>query len=115
MTFQDIADENGQILSNVKHTNMFRDLVYDSIDGPNRMLDMFDISGLIDAIDNTQEDEICILIGHWSINKPAYDMACDDTDTWVWDWDELEDLIGCRLYVNQYDDLCANPHGLEVY
>jgi hypothetical protein len=60
------------------------------------------------------EGEVVILIPHYSINvqsKYAGSEAGDDIDN---DWNDLEEELDTTLEVNQFDDLVANPHGLEL-
>jgi len=59
-------------------------------------------------IANCPKDEIVIICGHWSINKPKY----EDPETEQCDWDELEQELGHMIMVNDYDDLICDPHGL---
>jgi len=78
----------------------------------NRLAAFFNLKEVKKAIRKTPKDEFCILLGHYSINQPSY----EDAEDWQQDedWRELEDVLGCSLFVSQYDDLCANPHGIET-
>ena len=77
----------------------------------NLLAAMFNIDECKKAIENCPKDEVIILLGHYSINKPKYN---EDTDpeTADWDFQELEELLECTLYVSDYDDLIADPHGI---
>lgn len=72
---------------------------------------MFDIEAVNKKIANCPKDEVVILCGHWSINKPKYPDD-EDPETYDWDWDEFEALLDTTLMVNDYDDLIADPHGI---
>lgn len=72
---------------------------------------MFDIDIVKKRIANCPEDEIVILCGHWSINKPKYGED-EDPETEQWDFEELEEKLDTTLYVSDYDDLIADPHGI---
>ncbi len=78
----------------------------------NKMAEMFNLDVVKKAIANCPKDEIVILCGHWSINGPRYtDDECSNEDQDS-DWNELEELIGESLMVNDYDDLICDPHGI---
>ncbi len=79
----------------------------------NKMAEMFNLDVVKKAIANCPKDEIVILCGHWSINKPKYgefeDEAMEQEDD---DWCELEQELDTTLMVNDYDDLICDPHGI---
>lgn len=77
----------------------------------NLIAEMFDIEKVKQQIAKCPEDEIVILCGHWSINKPKYPEDADPEQI-DWDWNEFEELINEMLFVNDYDDLCCDPHGI---
>jgi hypothetical protein len=72
---------------------------------------MFDIAIVKANIAKCPTDEIVILCPHWSINKPKYDDATDP-ETEDYDFQEFEQELNASLYVNDYDDLIADPHGI---
>lgn len=78
----------------------------------NLFFDLLDVDACKKAIAETLEDEICILMGHYSINIQS---RYDDIEACQCDWDDFEEAIGESMYVNDYDDLCVNPHGLDIY
>ena len=81
----------------------------------NKMAAMFNIDVVKKAIANCPTDEIVILCGHWSINCPKYsDDELNNMEDQS-DWDELEEILGQCLFVNDYDDLCVNPNMGEDY
>ena len=81
----------------------------------NLFFELLDVEKCKQAIRETPEDEICILLGHYSINvQMEYNQKCDDPEQIDWDWNDFEEAIGEMMYVNDYDDLCVNPHGLEL-
>lgn len=71
---------------------------------------MFNLDKVKQMIANCPNNEVVILCGHWSINKPKYDDV--DPETEYWDFQEFEDEIGEMLFVSDYDDLVADPHGI---
>jgi hypothetical protein len=77
----------------------------------NKIAEMFNLEYVKQKIANCPKDEIVILCGHWSINKPRYSED-EDPETENWDLDELEQELGHLLMVNDYDDLICDPHGL---
>ncbi len=78
----------------------------------NKIADMFNLDVVKKAIANCPKDEIVILCGHWSINKPEYTEDEYNDEAEQNDWDELEEELGEMLMVNDYDDLIADPHCL---
>lgn len=77
----------------------------------NKMIAMFDMDKVKKMIADCPADEIVILCGHWSINKPKYDDS-EDPETSDFDWTDMENVLGETLYVNDYDDLVCDPHGI---
>ena len=78
----------------------------------NKLAAMFNIDVVKKMIASCPNDEIVILCGNWSINKPEYsDEEIDNYDE-QGDWDEMEEMIGEMLFVNDYNDLCCDPHGV---
>jgi len=77
----------------------------------NKIAEMFNLDILKQEIANCPKDEIVILCGHWSINKPRYSED-EDPETEDWDFQELEQELESTLMINDYDDLIADPHGL---
>lgn len=77
----------------------------------NLISEMFDVEQVKKAISNCPKDEIVLLCGHWSINKPKYPADCDP-EAEDWDFSEFEDEIGQMLFVTDYDDLACDPHGI---
>lgn len=80
-------------------------------DTKNLIAAMFDIEKVKQLIANCPQDEVVILCGHWSINKPKYPEDADP-ETESWDWDEFEKMIDTFILVSDYDDLVADPHGV---
>lgn len=80
----------------------------------NKIAAMFNIAEVKKAIANCPNDEVVILCGHWSINKPKYDDS-EDFEAETWDFDDFEDTLDTTLYVSDYDDLVADPHGIMSY
>lgn len=78
----------------------------------NPMADMFNLDKVKSMIANCPKNEIVILCGHWSINKPKYSQADLEDMRESDDWDEFEREIDAILMVNDYDDLIADPHGI---
>ena len=121
MTIQEIA---GDQYDEIKYSPKLTDMVRDSFEGGynlifEKLLEQYgNIGAVLDAIAETGEDEVTILFPHWSLNQPTTNEYLEkpggDIETYHWDWDECETLLGVSLFVSQYDDLCANPHGLEV-
>ena len=54
---------------------------------------------------------VVILCNHWSINKPKYTDEEMENGVDESDWNELEDVLGFVLEVNDYDDLIVDPYG----
>lgn len=80
-------------------------------DSPNLIKAMFNLDVVKANIAKCPENEIVILCGNWSINKPKYDESADPEQE-GWDFEELESELGTPLYVNDYNDLIADPHGI---
>jgi hypothetical protein len=78
---------------------------------PNLIKAMFNIDVVKANIAKCPKDEIVILCPHWSINKPKYDEIADP-ETEDWDFSDFEKELDTSLYVNDYDDLIADPHGI---
>ena len=78
----------------------------------NQIAAMFNIDVIKKAIANCPDDEIVILCGNWSINKPRYEDNEDYLESADDDFREFEDMLGVTLYVSDYDDLIADPHGV---
>ncbi len=79
----------------------------------NKLAAMFNLTIVRDLIKNCPKDETVILLSHYSINKPKY--SDNDYESEFWDFDELSDYLNCSLIVSDYDDLCADPHGIYSY
>ena len=71
---------------------------------------MLNIEDIKKMAENCPNDEIVIICSHWSINKPKY--SDDDAENEDWDMDELSEVLENELFVNDYDDLCIDPHGI---
>jgi len=78
----------------------------------NKLAAMFNIDVVKKMIADCPSDEIVILCGNWSINKPEYSDEEVDNYEEQGDWDEMEEMIGEMLFVNDYNDLCCDPHGV---
>jgi hypothetical protein len=79
----------------------------------NRFFELFDIEAVKKQIANCPENEVVILLPHYSINAPQSKSDSDeDGDAYYWEWEEFEQKIGCTLSVTDYDDLVADPHGV---
>ena len=74
----------------------------------NKLAEMFNLETLRDEIKNCPNDEVIIILPHYSINKPKY----EDCEAEGWDFDDLGDYLECMLSVTEYDDLVADPHSL---
>lgn len=61
-------------------------------------------------VKQTPEDEYTILCPHYSINV----QSKIEGEKLQYDLDELEQVLDCSVFVSQYDDLCANPHNLDI-
>lgn len=81
----------------------------------NKMIAMFNMAEVKKEIRKCPKDEIVILCGNWSINKPRYTEAEYEQEMEQGDWDEMEDILGESLMVNDYDDLICDPHGLMSF
>lgn len=77
---------------------------------PNLIANMFDLKIVKEHIKKCPKNEVIILCGNWSINKPKY--SDENTDQEDWDWNEFEDQLGHTLQVNDYDDLVVDVHGI---
>lgn len=77
----------------------------------NKVVAMFDLDKVKKQVAECPEDEIVILCQHWSINKPEYGED-EDLESYQWDMDDFEEMIGAPLLVNDYDDLVVDPHGI---
>lgn len=77
----------------------------------NRFLELLDIEKCKQLISECPEDEIVILCPHYSINIASF---YEDGEQLQWDFDDFDEAIGEQCYVNDYDDLCCNPHGIEL-
>ena len=75
----------------------------------NLIAEMFDLEKVKQIIEDCPQDEVVILCGNWSVNKPN---GYDDFEDYDWDWSEFEDMIGHSMMVNDYDDLIVDPHGI---
>ena len=62
----------------------------------------FDLKYLKQKIQRTQPDEICILSGGF------YNYYHMEQDMWEW----LSEQLGHYCYINDYQDLCCDPHGI---
>lgn len=78
---------------------------------PNLIKAMFDIDVVKANIAKCPNDEYVIICGNWSINKPKYDENADPEQE-DWDFNELESELNVSLYVSDYNDLIADPHGI---
>jgi hypothetical protein len=72
---------------------------------------MFDLKVVKANIAKCPKGEVAILCGNWSINKPNYEESADP-ETEDWDFEEFAKELDTSLYVNDYDDLIADPHGI---
>ena len=77
----------------------------------NVFLELLDIDKCKQLIAQCPKDEIVILCPHYSINIQS---KYEDGEQMDWDFTDFEDAIGEQMYVNDYDDLCCNPHGIEL-
>lgn len=80
-------------------------------DSPNLIKAMFNLDVVKANIAKCPKDEYVILCGNWSINKPKYDET-GDPEQEDWDFQELESELNVSLYVSDYNDLIADPHGI---
>lgn len=79
----------------------------------NLFFELLDVDLCKKLILETPEDEICILLPHYSINiQMRYNRFCKDPEQISFDWDEFEEAIGESMYVSDFDDLCVDPHNL---
>jgi hypothetical protein len=80
----------------------------------NYFTETLDVEACKAKIAKTREDEICILCPHYSINIQSkyYKDESLDPEAMDWDFDDFEEKIGQTMYVNDYDDLCCDPHGI---
>lgn len=87
----------------------------------NLFLELLDVEKCKQLIKKTNEGEIAILLGHYSINiasvynntpTPDYliEKGCDLSEQMQWDWDEFEQKLGYQMEVSDYDDLIVNKH-----
>lgn len=74
----------------------------------NKIIAIFNMEAVKELIETCAPTDVVILCPHWSINGPKY----DDCEFETWDFDELEEILGCSIYVTDYDDLIADPHGI---
>lgn len=77
----------------------------------NLIVAMFDINKIKGQIANCPKNEVTILCPNWPINKPTYPEDIDP-ETENWDFEEFEQILGVSLYVTDYNDLIADPHGI---
>lgn len=76
----------------------------------NLIAKMFNLTMVKQRIADCPSDEVVILCPQWSINKPAYSDS--DLGAEAWDMEEFEKEIGASLYISDYNDLIADPHGI---
>jgi hypothetical protein len=93
---------DGQTL-NGKESDFYAESTHD-----NHFLMMLDVNKCKALIARTPSDEITILCPNYSINIQS---KYEDGELCNADFDALEELLGETLFVNDYDDLCADPHG----
>lgn len=75
----------------------------------NVFFELLDIARCKELIKQTPSDEICILCPHYSINIQS---RYGNSEQCQYDLEDLEDALGYYVYVNDYDDLCVDSHGL---
>lgn len=80
----------------------------------NLIAQMFDLPKVKERIASCAENEVVILCPNWSINEPKYPDTAD-IEQRDWDFSELETYLGTPLYVSDYNDLIADPHGVYNY
>lgn len=80
-------------------------------ESPNLIKAKFNIDVVKANIAKCPKDEVVILCAHWSISKPNYEESADP-ETEDWDFEEFAKELDTSLYVNDYDDLIADPHGI---
>lgn len=82
----------------------------------NYYTELLDVEKCKELIAKTRKDEITILCPLYSINiqsKYYNDEHLDrDPEDIDWDFTDFEELIGERMFVNDYDDLCCDPHNV---
>jgi hypothetical protein len=80
----------------------------------NKFFAILDIDKCRQIIDRTPSDAIAILCPNYSINIQAeyYRDETIDPEQIDWDFDEFEEKVGHTLFVNDFDDLCADPHNV---
>lgn len=76
----------------------------------NKIKEMLNMPVILRLIEDCPIDEYVIAVSNWSINKPYYGYNDESGD--IEDMIELEDEIGYPIYVNQYDDLIIDVHGI---
>jgi hypothetical protein len=81
----------------------------------NKLMTMFDLDQVRKSIRECPKDEVVILLGNWSINKPKYSEEELELEEEYFDAEEFQDEIGCRLIWSDYDDLIVDPHGCYVW
>jgi hypothetical protein len=81
----------------------------------NYFLETLDVEACKELIAKTRKDEITILCPHYSINIQSKYFHDDtiDPESMHWDWEDFEQLLDTTLFVNDYDDLCADPFGVN--
>lgn len=78
----------------------------------NKLADMFNIDIVKQMIKDCPNDEIVILLPHYSINKPKYNDEEQNNGIEFDDMNEFGDYLGGFLSVSDYDDLICDPHGI---
>lgn len=75
----------------------------------NHFKEMLNIDTCKRLIAKCPDDEIVILCPNYSINIQS---KYSDGEQMDWDFEDFEESIGESLFVNDYDDLCCDPHGV---
>lgn len=77
----------------------------------NKLIEMFDMNKVKEAVKNCPKDEVVIL-ATWPYDKPEYTKEEIAVDQDGEDWHEFEKEIGCPIMISDYNDLVADPHGI---
>lgn len=86
------------------------DVLEEYIPKVNLIADMFDLDKIKGRIANCHKDEVVILCPDWPVNKPSYPEGEPEREHF--DLEEFEQILGVSLYVTDYYDLIADPHGI---
>ena len=78
----------------------------------NKLLDIFDIDEIKKQITNCPKNKLVIITSDWAYDRPEYSKEEQKEDKDFKDMQEIEALVGCPVYVDDANQLVADPHGI---